>query len=327
MKRSLREQVVRLRPVGMDEIVDMAKIIEEQENEKNAYHARSFQRTNSSPSLNNQQRQYANGPAKASEVTPARKSFEMQRDSKLGDQKKTMQNPCRYCGERYFAGNRCKAYQRYKCMDVEEESEPEEDDEEETETPLRQQNSPVSELQVMSLQSMVGITTKRTLKVLGKIKNENVVVLIYSGASCNFIGKNMVQALGLPVQQTQEFRVSIGDGTGQGKCSGVELHIHGVKIDEEYLLFELGTIDVVMGYTWLAKLGETRINWGLHTMKFQVNDTWVAICGDPALLKAQVSMNSMEKLMEKEEVVYLLERMPCLKLIPEKAKSKFRAEE
>lgn len=29
MKRSLREQVVRLRPVGMDEIVDMAKIIEE----------------------------------------------------------------------------------------------------------------------------------------------------------------------------------------------------------------------------------------------------------------------------------------------------------
>lgn len=36
MKRHLREQVVRLRPTGMDEIVYMAKIIEEQENDRNA---------------------------------------------------------------------------------------------------------------------------------------------------------------------------------------------------------------------------------------------------------------------------------------------------
>lgn len=37
MNRSLREQVVRLRPIGMYEIVDMAKIIEEQENECSPY--------------------------------------------------------------------------------------------------------------------------------------------------------------------------------------------------------------------------------------------------------------------------------------------------
>lgn len=34
--------MVRLRPIGMDEIVDMAKIIEEQENERSAYHSRAF---------------------------------------------------------------------------------------------------------------------------------------------------------------------------------------------------------------------------------------------------------------------------------------------
>lgn len=42
-------------------------------------------------------------------------------------------------------------------------------------------------------------------------------------------------------------------------------------------MFELGTIDVVLGYTWLEKLEETRINWGLHIMKFQVHDKWVTI--------------------------------------------------
>ena len=42
--------------------------------------------------------------------------------------------------------------------------------------------------------------------------------------------------------------------SGQGKCTGVEMAIQGVKIEEEYLLFELVTIDVVLGDSWLAKL-------------------------------------------------------------------------
>lgn len=260
MKRVLREQVVRLRPVGMDEIVDMAKIIEEQENEKSAFHSRNFQRTNSAPTLNNQHRQYNNGSSRSSETTPARKSADSPCDSKQGDIKKAVQNPCRHCGERFFAGHRCKAFQRFKCLDVEEGSEPDGNETEDSEGPVGQQNQQAPELQVLSLQSMVGITSKKTLKVVGTIGKKEVLVLIDSGASCNFISKGLAEELGLPIQSTQEFGVSIGDGrilTGQGKCSDVEMDIQGVKIKEEYLLFELGKIDVVLGYSWLATLGET----------------------------------------------------------------------
>ena len=189
MKRRLREQVVRLRPVGMDEIVEMARIIEEQENEKSAYQSQNFQRTYSAPTLNSHQRQ---------EVTPARKSFDSPRDSRQGNQKRPVQNPCRHCGERFFAGHRCKAFRKFKCLDVEEESEPEEDEEEELEETTSQQSQQNHELQVLSLQSMVGITSKKTLKVIGKIGNEKVVVLIDSGASCNFIAKRLVQTLWEP---------------------------------------------------------------------------------------------------------------------------------
>ena len=74
----------------MDEIVDMAKIIEEQENDKNAYHSRSFQRTNSAPTLNGQQRHYNNNnSARSGEVSPVRKSVDSPRDNKQSDQKKT----------------------------------------------------------------------------------------------------------------------------------------------------------------------------------------------------------------------------------------------
>lgn len=310
MKRSLREQVVRLRPVEMDEIVDMAKVIEEQEHERSAYHARSFQRTNSAPALGSSQRNSNSSPSKQSDYTPARKSFESTRDNKSSDQWRPIQNPCRYCGERYFTGHRYKSFQKYKCMEVEEVSEDDEDEEDEQEDKLAQKCIPEQELQVLSLKSMVGITTKRTMRMRGKIGETEMVVLVDSGASCSFIAKYLVDKLGLLVASTVEFGVAIGDGrvlAGNGKCEGVKLNIQGVEISEEYLRFEMGGTDLVLGYTWLEKLGETRINWGLHLLRFQVEDKWVTLNGDPDLLRAQASLNTMEKLSENAEEVILLE--------------------
>lgn len=51
MKKSLKEQVVRYRPMGMDEIIDTAKLIEEQENEKLGEQSKPFHRTSSAPTL------------------------------------------------------------------------------------------------------------------------------------------------------------------------------------------------------------------------------------------------------------------------------------
>ena len=133
MKRSLPEQVVRLRPVGMDEIVDMAMIIEEQENERHSYHSRPFQRTNSALALSHNHRNKNYSPVKQGENTLARKSVDSIRESKAFDQRRPIQNPCRHCGERYFTGHRWKSFQRYKCLEVEEESEDAEDSEEEWE--------------------------------------------------------------------------------------------------------------------------------------------------------------------------------------------------
>ncbi|XP_013594601.1 PREDICTED: uncharacterized protein LOC106321497 [Brassica oleracea var. oleracea] len=308
MKRSVREQVVRLRPVGMDEIVDMATIIEEQENERHSYNSRPFQRTNSAPVLNSNQRNNNFSPVKQGDHTPARKSVDSPRENKGSDQRRTIQNPCRYCGERYFTGHRCKAFQRYKCLEVEEElEEAEESEEDREENPEAQAKQ---ELQVMSLQSMAGLTTKRTMRIKGHISGEEVVVLIDSGASCSFIATRVVEKLGLPVVPTQEFGVAIGDGrimTSSGKCEGLKLIIQGIEIQGDFRLFDLGATYMVLGYTWLTSLGETIINWGLHIMHFQIDQEWVTITGDPALLRDQVSLNSMEKLCDNEEVVYLLE--------------------
>lgn len=308
MKRSLREQVVRLRPVGMDEIVDMAKIIEEQENERSSYQNRSFQRTSSAPTLNSSHRSYNSnsGNARYGENTSARKSVDSQRDNKSNDQKKNIQNPCRHCGERFFAGHRCKAFQRLKKMELDDSEVKDEEELSDEEKSEDHNDTQEQELHVLSLNSMVGITSKKTMKMKGRMGDRDVVVLIDSGATCNFISKKLVGELKLPVVETVGFGVAVGNGeviSGSGKCEGVEVLIQGVTIKEEFLLFELGTIDLVLGYSWLAELGETRINWGLNILRFQRDEKWVSICSDPELLKAQVSLNTMEKLCDKEDVV------------------------
>lgn len=108
---------------------------------------------------------------------------------------------------------------------------------------------------------------------------------------------------------TREFGVLVGDGqvvTSQGKCSGVTLAIR-VEIIKDFLLFELGSTDIVLGYTWMATLGETRINWGLQTLKFKVLTHWVTLVGDPCLTNPQVSLNNMDKMIKGGEVVCMLD--------------------
>lgn len=199
-------------------------------------------------------------------------------------------NPCRHCGERYFACHRCR-------KELDEEGAPEEAIEEEQEGPAKTVEGEENQKLVrLSLQSMVGITAEKSMKMRGRIGEAEVIILIDSGATSNFISQRAAKEIKLHITATREFVVLVGDGkvvTSKGKCSGVTVAIQGVEIIEDFLLFELGSSDIVLRYTWLATLGETRINWGLHTLKFKVLTHWITLVGDPSLTKAQASLNSM----------------------------------
>ncbi|PNX75761.1 retrotransposon-related protein [Trifolium pratense] len=69
----------------------------------------------------------------------------------------------------------------------------------------------------------------RTMKIGGKLENIDVVVLIDSGASHNFISPNLATALGLTVKPVTERRIKLGDGhkvVSKGVCEGVVLAVY-----------------------------------------------------------------------------------------------------
>ncbi|ESQ30623.1 hypothetical protein EUTSA_v10012409mg [Eutrema salsugineum] len=85
---------------------------------------------------------------------------------------------------------------------------------------------------------MVQLIAERSMWMRGRIGNTEVIVLIDSSATSNFINfisPAKVREIGLPITETGGFGVSVGDGqviSGQRKCSGVVLAIQGVEIIE-----------------------------------------------------------------------------------------------
>ncbi|KAL8118331.1 hypothetical protein AgCh_016023 [Apium graveolens] len=162
----------------------------------------------------------------------------------------------------------------------------------------------------ISLNSVVGITSPKTMKLMGEIMGKKVVVMIDPGATHNFVSLEAVKSLGLPVLPSKSFGVSLGTGDdvqGKGECKSVVLHLQGVTVIEDYLPLQLGNSDVILGVQWLEKLGTVSTNWKTQTLRFQLGGGSVTLKGDPSLGRTMISFKAMMKTIQKGGDGYLVE--------------------
>ena len=70
----------------------------------------------------------------------------------------------------------------------------------------------VEETAKLSINSVVGLSTPKTMKIKGKIDQQEVITMIDCGATHNFISTKVVQKLGLPLEETLGYGVLMGKG-------------------------------------------------------------------------------------------------------------------
>ena len=101
----------------------------------------------------------------------------------------------------------------------------------------------------LSLNSVVGLASPRTMKLQGKFGSQNVVVLINNEATRNFISSNLVRRLTIQVEETRTYGVLMGTRSVQGTriCKGVLIHLQEMEIVEDYLPFDLTGSNVILG--------------------------------------------------------------------------------
>ncbi|XP_010424221.1 PREDICTED: uncharacterized protein LOC104709277 [Camelina sativa] len=328
LRKNIRDQVVRCRPFDLAEIVDNARMIEHQESENTSLQPRTVVRSFYSPT-------HGQGANSSRPVDHAQGKRPMENNKDLkratGGTESRNTNPCRHCGDRWFPGHRCKPQQKLKCLEVAEDEEQYCDavEEHHTQEVLEADVEEIQEYEVLSMSSMSGLTDEKSMRMMGKLVDKDVVVLVDSGATRSFVDYGLVKELGLTISTTRAFGVRVGGGRvlkGKGRVSGTLLGIQGVEIMEELLVIELGSTDVVLGYSWLATLGDTRINWLKRTLSWKIGAHWVTIVGDPSLSKEPISLRSMERVIQHKGETYLLElttlfegQVPQDKKIPEVA--------
>ncbi|GKC40958.1 ankyrin repeat-containing protein [Tanacetum coccineum] len=104
---------------------------------------------------------------------------------------------------------------------VDEEEEYEEEDGEELKMATDHAHLDMVEV---SLNSVMGFTPNRTMKLRGEIGDREVAVLIDCGATHNFISSKIVEELGLAVSDSGTFNVTLGNGEttrSKGICKGL----------------------------------------------------------------------------------------------------------
>ncbi|KAL5576062.1 hypothetical protein UlMin_017761 [Ulmus minor] len=162
----------------------------------------------------------------------------------------------------------------------------------------------------LSINSLMGFTSSHTMKVKGLLGAHEVVILIDSGESHSFIATKLVHELKLPYEVTNGVGVVVGNGMSfkqEGVCRAVQLVIQGCEVIDDLFPFELGSVDIVLGVTWLRTMGEVRANWEKFTMCFLKNGSWVSFVRDPTLCYSLVISKAMDRSFQVEGYGILIE--------------------
>ena len=168
----------------------------------------------------------------------------------------------------------------------------------------------------VSCNSVHGLSKRSTMKLQGKIRDRDVVILIDPGATHNFICEKLAEELNLPLSPMPSYCIVLGDGPvvfEKGKYAEVSVITQGIMIIDEFLPLALTSIHVIMGKQWLDTIGWVHQHFRNLVMKFIMDGQVHVLQGDPNLHRQMVDCNSIDKDMFVGSVfmseMYLLEGM------------------
>jgi hypothetical protein len=123
----------------------------------------------------------------------------------------------------------------------------------------------------ITLHALTGWSALRTMRVDAKVGFFDVVVLIDSGSTHNFMSTRMADLLRLPVVPTEAFTVRVANGARlqcQGKFEKVQVLLQGIPFSLTLYSLPLAGLDIVLGVQCLEMLGSVICNWRTLTMNF-----------------------------------------------------------
>ncbi|KAF3783676.1 hypothetical protein EJ110_NYTH31993 [Nymphaea thermarum] len=164
-------------------------------------------------------------------------------------------------------GHRCKHFQLYEVVESDEEIEVSEDTEG-TEVAKVEDEIEIKEEGLCHTLTNNGLNA---MKVVGKINNQKVIVLLDTGATHNFLNSRLAHLVEGKVTPQASFNVMVGNGeklTCNEVYKDVSLEMHKTPFKVNLYLIPIGGVDVVLGIQWMKPLKRTMLDWENMMMTF-----------------------------------------------------------
>ena len=127
----------------------------------------------------------------------------------------------------------------------------------------------------ISFHAIAGAEHPQTLRVLGKLKNKSLMVLIDGGSTHNFIDQHTASRFGLSIVRDKKLQVVVANKEMiecTGQCQGLTLIIQGTPITADYYVLPVAACQAVLGVQWLETLGPIEMDYKRLTMSFRVKE-------------------------------------------------------
>jgi hypothetical protein len=178
------------------------------------------------------------------------------------------------CDDKYFPGHKCKEQKLFMAIS-------EDISEEYVETPIVSKSPEITDITppsdppevepVISLNALIGFSAPQTLKLIGYIKHQKVIILVDSGRTHNFIHHRISQETHCYIHAINNFQIMIANG-GSMKCRGhyenVHLQIGDYHLKSHMFAIDMGGCDIVLGADWLRTLGPILMDFKALTIQF-----------------------------------------------------------
>ena len=124
----------------------------------------------------------------------------------------------------------------------------------------------------ISFHAIAGTKHPQTLRLMGKLRNRAITILIDGGSTHNFIDQEVVTKFGLPVTTDQKLQVMVANRDKidcVGQCLGLTVLIQDHPITTDFYVLPVAACQAVLGVQWLATLGPVETDYHKLTISFQ----------------------------------------------------------
>jgi hypothetical protein len=209
------------------------------------------------------------------------------------------------CDDNYFLGHKCKEQNLFMAIF-------EDISEEDVETPLVSESPEITNITppsdppevepIISLNSLTGFSAPQTLKLIGYIKHQKVIILVDSGSTHNFIHHHISQETHCYIHAVNNFQIMIANGGSMkcgGHCENVHLQIGDYHLKSHMFSINMGGCDIVLGADWLRTLGPILMHFKELTMQFDQEGHQYKFQGITVGSPKVISSHHMEKMFKK----------------------------